>query len=199
MNWKDISLQDLDLIQSIKRKNELDFITEVITIVTGQSRASIQRWKMRKLMRWNRKLSFLKSMPKPSNSRWFFYKGILYVRRNYDDISSGEFIDADAILNGKDLEALKMAKLLRIFYRPFNKKYKGKIDDSFYQMDVSKAYSHCVFFYIGAKKSYLKGIKRFLAVEMNKKATEENYQKVLVLQQAFNNLQKMMPSNGTHL
>ena len=196
MNWKDITLQDLDLIQGIESSDELDFLSKVISIVTGQDKAKINQWSMAKIMKWNNRLSFLQVMPKPINKRWFWFNGVLYVRRDYKEITNGEFIDADSILSSNELEGLKMAKILRIFYRPFNKKYEGKIDNLFYQMNVQKAYSHSVFFYYGVKKHYLKTISQFLKVEMTKKANQENYQKVLQIQEAFNKLKRMMLLNG---
>lgn len=199
MNWKSISLKDLDLISEVETTDEVDYLSGIVSILKNIPVDEVKEWKLKKLLKWNNKLSFLNQLPKASNKNYFWYKGVLYVRRNFEEMSAGEFIDCDQILNSNDPDGLKMAKVIRILFRPFGKKYKGLIDDFFYDMKCAKSYSLAVFFYIGAKKSFLRGIEAFLIQEMKKKATKEGYQKVLEIQSHYNALKKTALLNGTHL
>ena len=123
---------------------------------------------------------------------------MLYVRKNYQDLTNKEMVSINSILDSKMNEGIKIQKVLEILYRPF---YKSKftVNDKFMNLDINKAQAHIIFFFNIGKNYYKELLEHYLATTHKVKMKEMTDQKASEIANVHKLLNFLKNGNGLNL
>ena len=204
LNWNKISLNQLNQLFDIPDSSlEITNFINRLAILTNAKREDIRKLSQEDAIKISEKLNFLNELPKSEKFSWIFHKFRVMKIKSLQELSNRDFIDLNEIIEGKDLEGDKVAKMMLIL---FEVKIGRKFSDykELLSMPVGKSYSTMLFFYTIAKNFYLRRLE--LSLETMEKMSLEEMEKLeqktkvdvqLQMRKAKDSLNRMTNGDGT--
>jgi hypothetical protein len=122
MNWKDITIEKWQQLNSVKSDNELTTLIERMSILIGEGADLIRQKPFKEFNELVTKYSFLGEEPSSKYKLTFTLDGVEYgIIPDFSEISTGEWVDIEEFKK----DSIKNCHLiLALLYRPITKRIK---------------------------------------------------------------------------
>jgi hypothetical protein len=176
MNWKDITIHQLQEIHSCRDMSPLERQMNTLAIVNEWTMDQVESLPIDDILREFKKLSFLNTLPEQPLQFMLKHRGRYFrLAKTTNEICGHHFIELQQVFNGDMIDSLHKIMALLSYEVDFFGRTKKVVDaqadyeskcELFLSLPVTYAYSYAVFFSAVYPK-LLESILTYLKEEMN--------------------------------